>query len=215
MLPFEHGAMTSFFVGYLLGKNKSTPKEKRESDDQRQVALKALVELLKSTEQLTTDVDTHNTRIQKVHRHVGDLKVSGEMEEIQQTPLELFDELDEGDVLFIDSSHTVKTGGDVPWLFEEVIPRLSPGVVVHVHDAFLPGNYPPYWVFEGRGWNEIHLLHAFLSFNSEFRIMLGVHYLACFRPKALIGAFDQLAELNVYDGGSLWFRRRRRWTRIV
>jgi diguanylate cyclase len=79
--------LVGVFVGYLLGKNKSTPKEKRESDDQRQVALKALVELLKSTEQLTTDVDTHNTRIQKVHRHVGDLKVSGEMEEIQQTLL--------------------------------------------------------------------------------------------------------------------------------
>lgn len=75
------------FVGYSLGKSKATQKERQEHDDQRQVALRSLVELLKSTEQLTSDVDTHNSQMQKVHRHVGDLKVSGEMEEIQQTLL--------------------------------------------------------------------------------------------------------------------------------
>jgi diguanylate cyclase len=75
------------FVGYSLGKSKATQKERQEHDDQRQVALNSLVELLKSTEQLTSDVDTHNSQMQKVHRHVGDLKVSGEMEEIQQTLL--------------------------------------------------------------------------------------------------------------------------------
>jgi diguanylate cyclase len=71
----------------VLGKSKASQKDRQEQDDQRQVALKALVELLKSTEQLTTDVDTHNSKMQTVHRHVGDLKVSGEMEEIQQTLL--------------------------------------------------------------------------------------------------------------------------------
>jgi diguanylate cyclase len=79
--------LVGVFVGYLLGKSKAVQKERHEQADQRQVALKALVDLLKSTEQLTSDVDTHNSRMQKVHRHVGDLKVSGEMEEIQQTLL--------------------------------------------------------------------------------------------------------------------------------
>ncbi len=79
--------MVSVFVGYLLGKNKTAQKERKESADERQVALKALVELLKSTEQLTSDVDTHNNRMQNVSRHVGELKVDGEMEEIQQTLL--------------------------------------------------------------------------------------------------------------------------------
>lgn len=74
-------------VGYVLGKNKTAHKDLQASEDQRQVALKALVEVLKSTEQLTTDVDTHNSQMQRVSRHVGDLKVSGEMEEIQQTLL--------------------------------------------------------------------------------------------------------------------------------
>ncbi len=79
--------LVGVFVGYLLGKNKTAHKERQESDDQRQVALKALVELLKSTEQLTSDVDSHNSKMQTVHRQVGGLQVSGEMEEIQQTLL--------------------------------------------------------------------------------------------------------------------------------
>jgi diguanylate cyclase len=74
-------------VGYSLGKSKTAHKDRQVTEDQRQVALKALVELLASTEQLTSDVDTHNSQMQQVSRHVGDLKVSGEMEEIQQTLL--------------------------------------------------------------------------------------------------------------------------------
>ena len=58
-------------------------------------------------------------------------------EEVQDTPLELFDGLAAGDVLFIDTSHTVKTDGEVPWIYNQVLPRLGPGVVVHLHDAFL------------------------------------------------------------------------------
>jgi diguanylate cyclase len=80
--------LVGVFVGYLLGKSKASQKERQEQVDQRQVALQSLIELLKSTEQLTSDVDTHNSRMQTVHQHVGDLKVSGEMEEIQQTLLE-------------------------------------------------------------------------------------------------------------------------------
>ena len=49
--------------------------------------------------------------------------------------------LEKDDILFIDTSHTVKTGGDVTWIFHEVVPRLAPGVLVHIHDMFLPGEY--------------------------------------------------------------------------
>jgi hypothetical protein len=42
-------------------------------------------------------------------------------------------------------------GGDVPWLFNEILPRLRSGVVVHVHDVFLPGDYPQEWVLDGWG----------------------------------------------------------------
>jgi hypothetical protein len=59
-----------------------------------------------------------------------------------EVPLETFDSLDSGDVLFVDTTHTVKTGGDVPHLFSHVVPSLPPGVLVHFHDIFLPYEYP-------------------------------------------------------------------------
>lgn len=94
-------------------------------------------------------------------------------ERIQDTPLELFKELTRDDVLFVDTSHTVKTGGDVPWIFEEVVPRLNPGVVVHIHDIFLPNDYPPEWVLDGWAWNEAYLVRAFLAFNRAFEVVFS------------------------------------------
>ena len=80
---------------------------------------------------------------------VTDLRI----EEVQDTPLEVFDELGAGDVLFVDTSHTVKTGGEVPWLFSQVIPRLSPGVLLHIHDIYLPANIRSsgFWTRAGTG----------------------------------------------------------------
>ena len=80
--------MVGIAVGYLLGRSTRGAKDRNEVDDQRATVLKSLVELLKSTEQLTTDVDSHNSQMQMVHRHVGDLQVSGEMEAIQHELLE-------------------------------------------------------------------------------------------------------------------------------
>ena len=61
---------------------------------------------------------------------------------VQEVPLGVFEELQAGDVLFVDTSHTVKVGGDVPFIVLEVLPVLGPGVHVHFHDIFLPGDYP-------------------------------------------------------------------------
>jgi hypothetical protein len=79
------------------------------------------------------------------------------VQKVEDVPLSRFDSLGANDVLFIDSSHTVRTGGDVVWLFGQVLPRLRSGVHVHIHDVFLPGDYPEPWVREGWGWNENYL----------------------------------------------------------
>ena len=77
---------------------------------------------------------------------------------VQDIDLEFFSQLESGDILFIDSSHTVKIGGDVNYLFLEVLPRLKPGVIVHVHDIFLPFEYRRDWVLdEFRFWTEQYL----------------------------------------------------------
>jgi predicted O-methyltransferase YrrM len=127
---------------------------------------------------------------------------------VQDVPLEQFAQLRRGDVLFIDTSHTVKTGGDVNWIYHEIIPRLAPGVMVHVHDAFIPGDYPQPWVLEGWGWNEAYLLRSFLTFNSEFEIVLGARYMASLQPDVLTEAFPDWLATTAQGGAALWFRRR-------
>jgi hypothetical protein len=126
---------------------------------------------------------------------------------VEDLPIGPFLELRENDVLFIDSSHTVKTGGDVVYLFGEVLPRLADGVIVHIHDIFLPWDYPQEWVLTGRAWNEQYLVSAFLAFNSAYRVLLGIGWLSQFRPEVLRTALPGYPEKYQDGAGSLWIQR--------
>lgn len=91
---------------------------------------------------------------------------------------EFFSSLEDNDFLFIDSSHTVKFGSDVYHAFLEILPRIAPGVWVHVHDIFFPHDYPAEWLINRRlALNEQYFLQAFLSFNHDFRVALSNHWL--------------------------------------
>ncbi|HEY3661439.1 MAG TPA: class I SAM-dependent methyltransferase [Candidatus Udaeobacter sp.] len=125
---------------------------------------------------------------------------------VQNVDVEFFSQLGSGDILFIDSSHTVKIGGDVNYLFLEVLPRLNPGVIVHVHDIFFPFEYRRDWVLdEFRFWTEQYLLQAFLTFNSEFEVLLASYYLSHYHEEDLRAAFPNLPR---WVGGSFWMRRK-------
>ncbi|TDQ86314.1 methyltransferase family protein [Dongia mobilis] len=87
----------------------------------------------------------------------------------------LTDGLGSGDILFIDSSHILMPGSDVDQLFNRVLPRLAPGVIVHVHDIFLPEDYPPAWHW--RGYNEQSALLPLLT-GGGFRLLFGSHFAA-------------------------------------
>ena len=80
-----------------------------------------------------------------------------------------------GDILFIDSSHAVLPGNDVTRLFLTILPALPAGILVHVHDVFLPYEYPREWIDEGYGWNEQYLLHALLSPGRHRVVWPGYH----------------------------------------
>jgi hypothetical protein len=127
---------------------------------------------------------------------------------VEEMDLEPFEALGAGDVLFIDTSHVAKTGGDVVFLYQEVLPRLAPGVVVHIHDIFLPSDYPAEWVFSGRAWNEQYMVRAFLTFNSAFEILLGVAWMLQTEPRVLTEALDGYPERFRDGGGGLWLRRK-------
>ncbi len=125
---------------------------------------------------------------------------------VEDIDLEFFSQLHAGDFLFIDSSHTVKIGGDVNYLFLEVLPRLKPGVIVHVHDIFFPFDYRRDWVIdEHRFWTEQYLVQAFLMFNSEFEVLMANHYLAHYYLEEFKRTFPRSPW---WSGGSFWMRRK-------
>lgn len=77
----------SLVVGIYLGRSTGLSKERRKAEEERRVALRTLVELLKSVEDLTSDVDHRSTEMRAVHNRVGDLRASGELELVRQVLL--------------------------------------------------------------------------------------------------------------------------------
>ncbi len=138
-----------------------------------------------------------------IHR-VADTIIPQRVEDLDAD--EIADQLGSGDILFIDSSHTIVSGGDVPFLFLEVIPRLRAGVLIHVHDIFFPYDYPEEWVCTLRyGWNEQYLVHAFLAFNTAFHIFWSGSYMWHEHRDSLISSIPY--SINARGAGSLWFQR--------
>ena len=124
----------------------------------------------------------------------------------QDIPIEVFEELADGDVLFVDTTHTVKLGSDVNFIVLDVLPRLAPGVVVHFHDIFLPYEYPRTWLEDfGLYWTEQYLLQAFLTHNPVWDIVCAVGALARDRREQLAGVVP--AGVPVTGGGAFWIRR--------
>jgi len=123
---------------------------------------------------------------------------------VEQIDVAFFSCLAANDILFIDSSHTVKFGSDVCYEFLEILPRLAPGVWVHVHDIFFPHDYPAEWLIDRRlALNEQYLLEAFLSFNKQFQVTLANYWL-CLEHSANAG---KLWPVSTSGCSSFWFQR--------
>lgn len=125
----------------------------------------------------------------------------------QDVELDAFAALEPGDVLFVDTTHTVKIGSDVNFVVLEVLPRLAPGVVVHFHDIFLPYEYPRRWLEDfGLYWAEQYLLQAFLAHNSDFDVLFAVAALARDRRSELTELLPP--HVTPGAGAAFWLRRR-------
>jgi hypothetical protein len=128
-------------------------------------------------------------------------------EELQRIPLAELIDLDENDILFIDSTHVLRIGSDVQYEFLEILPRLRKGVLVHVHDVFLPAEYPREWVMrERRFWNEQYLLQAFLAFNEAFEVVWAGSYMHMRHPDILERTFRSYRRDRCWPG-SFWMRK--------
>jgi len=128
-------------------------------------------------------------------------------EPVQNIPLSIFKELSENDILFIDSSHVLKIGGDVQYEYNEILPRLNKGVLIHIHDIFLPFEYPKKWICQDhRFWTEQYLLQAFLTYNSAFKVIWAGHYMHWKHPEFLEKSFRTYRREKTRPG-SFWMKK--------
>ncbi len=104
---------------------------------------------------------------------------------VQQADLSVFTSLQAGDLLFIDSSHAVRPGGDVNFLMLEVLPRLNPGVMVHIHDIYLPFDHQRDVCNTFFHWTETSLVRAFLTHNPKVKILACMSHLHYERTQAM------------------------------
>jgi len=122
---------------------------------------------------------------------------------IQQVDLEIFKQLDENDILFIDSSHVSKIGSDLNHIMFNILPVLKKGVVIHFHDICFPFEYPKQWIDNGVFWNEAYLLRAFLMNNTSYKMLLWCHFVAV-KHEAFLK--ENLTQFNLM-GGSFWIQK--------
>jgi hypothetical protein len=123
---------------------------------------------------------------------------------LQNVDPEAFARLEPGDILFYDGSHCLRTASDVNWMFFEVLPRVQPGVWIHIHDVHWPRDYAETWIFdEGLSWNEQYFVQAFLMHNRNYCPRLASamahHYQG-----------DELADLfptRIDNASSLWLEK--------
>jgi predicted O-methyltransferase YrrM len=116
-----------------------------------------------------------------------------------------FQKLKSNDILFIDSSHIIRPQGDVLFEYLELLPTLESGVLIHIHDIFTPKDYLNDWVYRKHLlWNEQYLLEAFLTFNSEFRIIGALNYLTHNYLKEFAGKCPVFAKQQGREPGAFW-----------
>ncbi|HEX2099952.1 MAG TPA: class I SAM-dependent methyltransferase, partial [Candidatus Synoicihabitans sp.] len=151
-----------------------------------------------------TFIDPDMTRLRPLLRADDRTRVTLIEQRVQEVPLEAFAALEENDVLFIDSSHVSKIGSDVNRLFFDVLPALATGVLIHIHDVSGHLDYPRDWLEEGRAWNELYLLRAFLMHNQAYRIELFSAWLWNQKTDLIRERMPQCARGG---GGQMWLRK--------
>jgi hypothetical protein len=148
-----------------------------------------------------TFIEPFPDRLDRLLREGDRGRVEVLVQPVQEVDRAVFDRLEPGDVLFIDSSHVSKIGSDVNVLLLEVVPSLPAGVHVHVHDIVWPFEYTRKWTYEGRAWNEAYLLHALLVGNRRLRITFWSSYLRARHEEYMTAALPMWMRDS---GTSMW-----------
>jgi hypothetical protein len=140
------------------------------------------------------------------HDWLEELGVTVIREKVEDSDVRMFKELEADDILFIDSSHMIRPRGDVVFECLEILPTLNVGVIVHIHDIFSPRDYPAEWIVdEIRFWNEQYMVEAFLTLNSDWKVIGALNYLRHHHYGELKAKCPFLTEER--EPGSLYIQR--------
>jgi hypothetical protein len=142
-----------------------------------------------------------------LHTLLGETKTPVRIMEqpVQHVPLDVFTSLQANDILFIDSTHVLRTGSDVCYELFEILPLLARGVIVHIHDMFWPFEYKRSWaVDENRSWNELYAVRALLANSDRWKIIMFNDWIFRFERDLIADTYPPF--LN-NTGGALWLQR--------
>lgn len=129
-----------------------------------------------------------------------DVTIRDRVEHVELEVLSLFRP---GDILFVDSSHEVRPGNDVIRLLLRMLPRLPEGILVQVHDIFLPWDYPREWVVvHRRPWSEQYLLQALLMGHPPLEVIWAGHWV----QKSRVAFAEAFPAVDGREAKSFWFR---------
>jgi len=120
-----------------------------------------------------------------LRRAAGEKKIQLLPQAAQEVDLNVFTSLNSGDLLFVDSTHAVRPGGEVNRIVLEVLPRLSAGVYAHFHDIAFPFDYQPGLMNSLFFPSESTLLQAYLAGNARCSVAVSLSMLHHARPQAL------------------------------
>lgn len=161
-------------------------------------------ERVENSIQRLTFIEPFPNRLKAILKAEDNVQLYEQM--LQEVDLNIFRELEENDILFIDSSHVVKTGNDVNAILFQILPILNSGVIIHFHDISFPFEYSSKWVYEGRNWNEAYVLRAFLQYNSAFRIIFWGDAIKAYQEEGLI-ILEKSDNRELIGGSSLYLRK--------
>jgi len=150
-----------------------------------------------------TFIDPYSKNIKNVVERAKNQNFRLIRTEVQEMNIEVFEDLKNNDILFIDSSHVVKIGSDLSYIFFKIIPCLADGVIIHIHDIWYPWEYPESMIFKGRLYNEAYFIRSFLQFNTSFEIMFFSSHL----EKMHKNEFLSMPNYFRNTGKSLWIRK--------
>lgn len=149
-------------------------------------------------------IEPYPERLLSILREDDSEKFTLKKEFVQNVELEEFQCLEENDILFIDSSHVAKIGGDIQYEYFHILPHLKKGVIIHIHDIFYPFTYPETWIRAGRPYNEAFVLRGMLMDSEAYRILFFSDML---RQKFCKDYEYVFRGADLVSGSSIWLKK--------